>query len=61
MLDGAVIDYCRVTALLSVEDWAFCVKGQKLTFGQLEESGAAKLTQEAVDRYMQQLEREPSN
>jgi hypothetical protein len=55
LIDGAVLDYCRVSAMLNVDDWASEVLTEKITLQQARSTDLDVLLREAVDAYMQRL------
>jgi hypothetical protein len=55
MLDAAVLDYCRVSAMMNAEDWRPCVDDDKFTLRQLRETDTDGLLAEAVEKFMKKL------
>lgn len=55
MLDAAVLDYCRVSAMMNVEDWRPWVEEDKFTLRQLGESDPSGLLVEAIEGFMKKL------
>lgn len=58
MLDSAAMDYCRVVAMLDPEAWLDSLKGRMVTLVETKDSSFRQLLRGAVDRYLDQLERE---
>ena len=55
MIDAAVLDYCRVSAMMDVEDWASEVLTDKITLRQARSTSIDTLVREAVDGHMKVL------
>ena len=55
MIDAAVLDYCRVAAMLNVEDWTSEVLTNKITLGQARSTDPDVLLRDAVEAYMTRL------
>ncbi len=55
MLDAAVLDYCRVSAMMNAEDWRPWVDDDKFTLRQLRETDIDGLLTEAVARFVKKL------
>ena len=58
VLDGAVFDYCRVTALVAPEDWASVVEKRKLTLAEMRETDYARMLRQTLKEFFGALERE---
>jgi len=58
MVDGAVQDYCQVSALLKPTDWLAAVKGQKLTLAEALDQPQEKSMRDQIGRYLTNLARE---
>jgi len=55
LIDAAVLDYCRVSAMLNVEDWVSEVLTDKVTLQQARSTDLDVLLREAVEAYMKRL------
>jgi hypothetical protein len=55
MIDAAVLDFCRVSAVLNVEDWVSEVLTDKVTLQQARSTDLDVLLREAVEAYMKRL------
>jgi hypothetical protein len=55
LIDAAVLDYCRVSALMDVEDWASEVLTEKITLRQARSTSIDTLVREAVEAHMKVL------
>jgi hypothetical protein len=55
MLDAAVLDYCRVSAMINAEDWSEWVEDDRFTLRQLRQTDTDGLLTEAVERFMKKL------
>jgi hypothetical protein len=55
MIDAAVLDYCRVAAMLNVEDWVSEVLTDRITLQQARSTDLDVLLREAVEAYMRKL------
>jgi hypothetical protein len=55
MLDAAVLDYCRVSAMINAEDWRQWVENDKFTLRQLRETDTDGLLTEAVETFVKKL------
>jgi hypothetical protein len=55
MIDAAVLDYCRVAAMLDVEDWVPEVLADKITLQQARSTDLDVLLRDAVEGYMKRL------
>lgn len=58
VLDGAVFDYCKVTALVSPKDWEAVVEKRQVTLAELRGTDYDRLLKERVAEFLKQLERE---
>ncbi len=58
MVDGAVENYCAVSAALEPKDWLAAVKGEKITIEESRASDQEKVLREHVTRYLNKLRRE---
>ena len=55
MLDAAVLDYCRVGAMMNADDWSDWVENDKFTLRQIREAGPDQLLREAVEALIKKL------
>src|SRR5262249_55051095 len=58
VFDATLFDFCRVTALQSWRDWLHVVKDRQLSVEKIDATTKLRLLLEAVDKRVQQLERE---
>lgn len=57
-LDGAVFDYCRVTALAAPRDWESVLDQRQIKISEVRELKYEDLLRKKLDEYFEQLERE---
>jgi hypothetical protein len=55
MLDAAVLDYCKVSAMMNAEDWKPWAEKEEFTLQQLGESGPDGLLAKAIEGFMKKL------
>ena len=55
LIDAAVLDYCRVSALMDVEDWGSEVLTDKITLRQARSTSIDELVRDAVEAHMKAL------
>ena len=55
MLDGAIEDYCKVSALLRVSDWEEFVQQEKVTLGEVRNAKFDELLRDAVFGHLKRL------
>jgi hypothetical protein len=58
VLDAAVFDYCRVTALIAPPDWESVVERRSVSLGEVRAANYGSLLQQKLKEYFTQLERE---
>lgn len=57
-LDGALFDYCRVTALVAPRDWESVLDQRQIKISEARELKYEELLRKKLDEYFEQLERE---
>ena len=58
MLDGAALDYCRVTALVAPRDWEITLDQRQIRLSEARELGYDEMLKRKLDEYFKQLEYE---
>lgn len=58
LLDGAAIDFCRVTALVAPDDWEPFVRDQKVTLLEAKDHDYVTLLKRRIDANIEYLERQ---
>jgi len=58
LLDGAAIDYCRVTALVSPRDWESVLDRQQIKLSEARDLGYERALRMKLDEFFDKLERE---
>lgn len=58
MLDGAALDYCRVTALVAPRDWESVLDQRQVKFSDIREFGFDEVLRRKLDEHFKQLEYE---
>jgi hypothetical protein len=58
VLDGAALDYCRVTGLVAPRDWESVVENRKLSLAEMRSADYEEALRQKLDEFFAQLERE---
>jgi hypothetical protein len=58
MLDAAALDYCRVTALLSPQDWEPHVEKKRFELQEIRTKTADQLLEETLEKFLEELDRD---
>lgn len=58
VLDGAALDYCRVTALIAPRDWETVIDQRQIKLSDARESGYEQILKNKLDEFLEQLDRE---
>ena len=58
LLDGAALDYCRVTTIVDPGTWEEILKGRQVPLHEVKARPFSELLQEQIDDYFETLERE---
>jgi hypothetical protein len=57
-VDGAALDYCRVTTLIAPRDWEPALDQRQIKLSEIRELGYDTALRKKLDEYLEQLERE---
>jgi hypothetical protein len=57
-VDGAVLDYCRVTALVAPRDWESVIEQRQIKLSDVREANYDQILRRKLDEFFEQLERE---
>jgi hypothetical protein len=58
MLDDCAFSFCRVCAIVNIEDWEEGIDGKKVSFQEIRDKGHEAIRGELVGEKLRQLERE---
>ncbi len=59
IIDGAALDFCRVTALVAPRDWESSIDQRQIKLSEARESDYEQLLRRKLAEFFQQLDREP--